>query len=61
MQDCTAKYQVGDTHRKTSAKSNAKGCVKPRGIRERRVFGKCGTKLNFMGSELLADPEPLGV
>lgn len=60
MQDCTAKYQSGDMHMKTSAKSIAKGCTEPTGIGERHMFGKCGTNLNFMGSELLADPEPFG-
>lgn len=60
MQDCIAKYQSRDMPMKTSAKSKAKGCMKPIGIRERHIFGKCGTNLNFMGSELLADPKPFG-
>lgn len=60
MQDCIAKYQSRDMHVRT-AKSKAKGCRKPTGIGERRIFGKHGTNLTFTGSELLADPESFRV
>ena len=61
MQDCIAKYQSRDTHVIPSAKSNSKCCVQPVGVRERHIFGKCGTNLNVTGSEFLAYPESLGV
>lgn len=61
MQECIAKYQSRDMHMRTSAKSKVKGCRKPTGTGGRHIFGECGTNLNFMGSELLAFTETLGV
>lgn len=60
MQECIAKYQPRDMHMRTSAKSKAKGCMKPRGTGGRHIFGECGTSLNFMGSEFLTNTETLG-